>query len=102
MQLSELSLAQASHMLQTRQVSSLELTQATLERIEAVDDKVHAFLTLTADLALEQAKAADQRLAEGGAPALCGVPGGIKDVICTKDVRTSAGSRILESFVPPL
>ena len=101
MQLHELSLAQASAMLQKREISSLELTDAMLERIQAVDHKVHSYLSVTSDQAREQAQAADERLAQGGASALCGIPGGIKDIVCTKGVRTSAGSRILESFVPP-
>jgi aspartyl-tRNA(Asn)/glutamyl-tRNA(Gln) amidotransferase subunit A len=101
MQLHELSLAQASSMLHKKEISSTELTRALLERIQETEPKLKAFISVTPDEALSQARAADERLAKGGAPALCGIPGGIKDVICTKGVRSTAGSKILKNFVPP-
>jgi aspartyl-tRNA(Asn)/glutamyl-tRNA(Gln) amidotransferase subunit A len=101
MQLYELSLAQASKMLRDKEISSVELTQAHLERISSTEPKVKAFISVTPDEALAQAQAADKRLAQGDAPMLCGIPGSIKDVICTKGVRSTAGSKILKNFVPP-
>ena len=101
MELHQLSLRQAREMLERREISSLELTRAMLERLEATDDKVHAYLTVTAEKALEQAQAADRLLAQGQGGPLTGIPGGIKDIICTQGVRTTAASRILENFVPP-
>src|SRR3990170_3802293 len=92
---------EAADLLARREASSVELTRALLERVRAANDSLNAFLTITEDEALAQAQAADQRIARGEAGPLTGVPAAIKDVVCTKGVRTTCGSRILESFVPP-
>ncbi|MCF8032628.1 MAG: Asp-tRNA(Asn)/Glu-tRNA(Gln) amidotransferase subunit GatA [Desulfarculaceae bacterium] len=97
----ELTLAQALELLAKKEVSSVELTQALLARMEATEPSVNAYLTTTPELALEQAQAADQARAKGEAGPLCGVPAGLKDVLCTQGVRTTCGSKILENFVPP-
>ena len=101
MDLCRLTIHEASELLRHQEVSSLELTQAVLDRIREVEGKVHAFVTITEDLALQQAEAADQRIQKGEATPLTGIPALIKDVICTKGVRTTCGSRMLENFVPP-
>jgi len=98
--LKELTIHEAHRLLKSKQLTSVELTESYLDRIALVDPKVKAFLTITSDLALEQAKQADERLARGNGKPLCGVPILIKDVICTKDVKTTCGSKILENFVP--
>ncbi|MBA3990749.1 MAG: Asp-tRNA(Asn)/Glu-tRNA(Gln) amidotransferase subunit GatA [Propionibacteriales bacterium] len=83
-------------------VTSLQATQAHLDRIGAVDGAVHAFLHVDADGALAQASAADERRAAGGElPELLGVPIAVKDIATTKGLPTTAGSRILEGWVPP-
>jgi len=88
-------------MLARRQVSAVELTRDVLQRIEKVEDKVRAYITLDPEGAIKQAEAADKELKEGTGGALCGIPLSIKDVLCTDGMRTTCGSRILENFVPP-
>src|SRR5271157_1567790 len=97
-----LSIHEAGELLRQRKISSVELTQAHLDRIRAVEPKVKAFTLVTDDLAMKQAREADRRLASGeNIHPLTGIPIAIKDVICTKDITTTAGSRILENFKPP-
>jgi aspartyl-tRNA(Asn)/glutamyl-tRNA(Gln) amidotransferase subunit A len=88
-------------MLAKRQISAVELTRDVLDRIEKVEDKIKAYISLDPDGALKQAEAADKELKEGTGGALCGIPLSIKDVLCTDGMRTTCGSRILENFVPP-
>ncbi|MES4791834.1 MAG: Asp-tRNA(Asn)/Glu-tRNA(Gln) amidotransferase GatCAB subunit A [Chloroflexota bacterium] len=87
--------------LRRREFTSVELTEAVLERVAEVEPMVNAYITLTAELALEQAREADAKLAAGAATPLTGIPVGVKDLIVTKGVRTTAGSRMLENFIPP-
>ena len=101
MELHELTIEQARELLDKREVSAKELTQAFLDRIQATEPQVHAYLTVTPESALKEAEAADQKLAAGQSGPLLGIPCGIKDVFITKDLTTTAGSRILENFVPP-
>src|ERR1700720_3609123 len=102
-ELNKLTIAEASAMLRKREISALELTRDCLERIAAAEPKLNAFITVCEKEATEQARQADARLAAGGggAPLLCGIPLGIKDIYATTGVRTTCASRILENFVPP-
>ena len=93
-------LAEARDGLKAKTFSSVELTQAHLDAMEAARS-LNAFITETPDQALAMAKASDVKLATGKAGPLEGIPLGIKDLYCTKDVRTTAGSHILGAFVPP-
>ncbi|MBI2237448.1 MAG: Asp-tRNA(Asn)/Glu-tRNA(Gln) amidotransferase subunit GatA [Actinobacteria bacterium] len=83
-------------------VSAVEITESCLTRMEAVEDRVRAFLTPTAEMARERAAAIDERIATG-APlaAVAGIPLALKDVLTTRGIRTTCGSRILENYVPP-
>ncbi len=81
--------------------SSVELTESYLARIRAADDKLNSYITVCEQSALEQARAADQRRAAGQAGALTGIPYAHKDIFCTRGVRTSCGSKMLDNFVAP-
>ena len=100
-ELYDLTITEAHDLLIRREVSSRELTRAVLDRIDAVDDRVRAYVTVTPELALQRADDADGRLAAGNAGPLTGIPVCIKDVLCTRGVRTTCSSRMLEHFVPP-
>ena len=100
-ELNKLTIAAAQAKLRKREISSRDLTHACLDRIAAVEPKLNAFITVCEREALEQADAADKRLAGGDAPPLCGIPLGIKDIYATKGVRTTCASKILTNFVPP-
>ena len=95
-----LTVREAATLLADRQVSSVELTRAVLDRIEGVDAAVKAFVTVTPDEALTQAQEADARIAAGDASPLTGVPMQLKDNLCTKGIATTCSSRMLETFVP--
>ncbi|MFB0930128.1 MAG: Asp-tRNA(Asn)/Glu-tRNA(Gln) amidotransferase subunit GatA [Ascidiaceihabitans sp.] len=97
--LNTLGLAEARDALRAGSTTSKELTEACLKAIEGAG-ALNAFVHHTPEIAMEQAAAADARIAEGDAPAMCGLPIGIKDLFCTKGVPSQAGSRILEGFLP--
>ncbi|MGV8949379.1 MAG: Asp-tRNA(Asn)/Glu-tRNA(Gln) amidotransferase subunit GatA [Candidatus Paracaedibacter sp.] len=98
--LTKLSLTQARDGLLNKEFSAVELTNAHLDAM-VEKRNLNAFITETPELALEQAKASDKRLASGKAGALEGLPVAIKDLYCTKGVRTTAASKILDDFIPP-
>ena len=92
---------EASQLLRSRQLSSVELTKACLERIRQVEPKVKAIVTITEELALKQAAQADKLLASSKGTPLTGIPALIKDNMCTKGIKTTCSSKMLENFVPP-
>ncbi|QPJ60577.1 MAG: Asp-tRNA(Asn)/Glu-tRNA(Gln) amidotransferase subunit GatA [Candidatus Nitronauta litoralis] len=94
-------ITQAREKLKKKEISSVKLTEAFFERIKSVDSNVGAYLHLTQDQALEQAKEADRKIKAGEDAPLLGIPLAIKDLICMQGVKTTCASRILENFVAP-
>jgi aspartyl-tRNA(Asn)/glutamyl-tRNA(Gln) amidotransferase subunit A len=101
MSLTDMSIAAARDGLRARKFSAVELTQAHLDAVAALNPRLNAFITTTPEAAARQAHAADAALSAGGGGALTGIPVAMKDLFCTEGVRTTAGSRILENFIPP-
>jgi aspartyl-tRNA(Asn)/glutamyl-tRNA(Gln) amidotransferase subunit A len=97
----ELTISEAHQRLKNKDISSVELTRAVLDRIGAVEDKIGAFITVSGERALQQAEQADAIIAGGKCTALTGIPLGIKDLMCTRNLTTTCGSKILQNFVPP-
>ena len=101
MKLYELTIQDAHRLLKQKDVSSQELTRGVLDRINAVDEKVGAYITVDPEMAMAQAETADKAISEGRFSPLTGIPIAFKDLICTKGLRTTCGSKILEDFIPP-
>ena len=100
MQPYQLSIQEAHELLKAKEISSRELTRAVLDRIESVENKVDAFITITHEKALAAADAADGQIGQGNISPLTGIPIGVKDLICTNGIKTTCGSHILENFIP--
>lgn len=101
MKLYELTIEKAHNLLKQKEISSQELTGAVLDRIEALEERIGAYITKAGETAMAQAKLADKAIAEGNISPLTGIPLSIKDLICTKGLRTTCASKILENFIPP-
>ncbi|MEM7348083.1 MAG: Asp-tRNA(Asn)/Glu-tRNA(Gln) amidotransferase subunit GatA [Chloroflexota bacterium] len=101
LELYNLTIHEAQEQLRQGLITSVELTETVLERIEAVEDQVGAYISIQPELALQMARFADERRATGEDNPLLGIPLGIKDAIVTQGVPTTSGSKILEGYVPP-
>lgn len=101
MDLSKLTIADAKKALKDKTFSSVELTKAYLERIKKLDPELNAFVTITEERALADAKKADELFASGQELPLLGIPFSIKDNFSTKDIRTTASSKVLDNYIPP-
>ncbi len=102
MNLYELTAHELSDKLKSKEVSSVEITKSVIDRIDNVEGKIESYITLTPELALETAKAVDEKIAKGEEIApLEGIPAAIKDNICTDGIKTTCASKMLGNFVPP-
>jgi len=101
MTLTDLTIAGASTLLASREISAVELTAAHNDAVAALNPRLNAYITATPEQAQEQAKAADAAIAAGTGTPLTGIPLAIKDLFCTAGIRTTAASKILDPFIPP-
>jgi len=99
--LNNLTIYQASEGLRKKKFTSLELTKACLDRINSRNKEINAFITISEETALQEAKKADEIIAQGKSKALTGIPFSVKDAICTKDVRSTGAAKILDNYIPP-
>ena len=97
----ELTISQALKRMEQGELSAAELTKSCLDRIDAVEKDVVAFITVDKEGALAQAEKADRERKAGRGGKLCGIPLSVKDLLCTKGLRTTCGSKMLENYVPP-
>ena len=101
MNIHDLSLTELRRLLDRRELSSEEITRTFLDRIEATDETINAFITVCEDEALAAARLADQRMASGEAAKLTGIPVAVKDIFNTQGIRTTCGSKILANYIAP-
>lgn len=100
MEYHKLTIATAHKLLSDHQISSVDLTSALLDRIEKYDSQIGAYLTVDKDLAMAQAERADQDIAANKILPLTGIPIALKDLLCTKGIKTTCASKILDNFIP--
>ncbi|MBC2715356.1 MAG: Asp-tRNA(Asn)/Glu-tRNA(Gln) amidotransferase subunit GatA [Desulfobacteraceae bacterium] len=101
MNLHELTIHDAQDLLKNKEISAKELTRAVFDRIDTVEPSVDAYISVTKDIALSQADAADKAISGDNIKTLTGIPLAVKDLICTKGVATTCASKILKNFIPP-
>ncbi|NLI33997.1 MAG: Asp-tRNA(Asn)/Glu-tRNA(Gln) amidotransferase subunit GatA, partial [Deltaproteobacteria bacterium] len=99
--LCQLTIHQLHELLCKEQVTATEVTRAYLDRIEAIDSKLHAYLGVFSEQALKEAREFDRHRRKLSISSIAGTPIAVKDVICTKGIRTTCGSQILGNYIPP-
>ena len=101
MKLHQLTIHELQDKLRLGKTTSSEIVESVINRIDEVEDRVHSYITVLKDSAREEACRADKEIRQGTAKPLTGIPIAVKDLICTKGVRTTCGSKILHNFIPP-
>ncbi len=101
MELFRLTIHELQALLRAGTVTATDIISDMYRRIDAVEGKVHAYITLAREAAFAQAEAADNLIKQGNIKELTGIPLALKDILCTQGVRTTCGSRMLSNFVPP-
>jgi len=97
----ELTIHELQEKLRNREITSVDIVEATFAQIDRVEDNIRAYITLTKEEALIQAAKADQEIKNGTGGPLCGIPLALKDTLCTEGIKTTCASRMLHNFVPP-
>jgi aspartyl-tRNA(Asn)/glutamyl-tRNA(Gln) amidotransferase subunit A len=101
MELNRLTIHELQEMIKAGETTSSAIVESACKRIDAVEDKVNSYITILSDSALEQAQLADEEIKKGNIKPLTGIPIALKDIMCTKGVRTTCGSKILYNYIPP-
>lgn len=101
LELTKLTIKSAHELLIKKEIGAIELTCAFLDRIQAMDNDIEAYITVCKDFSLQLAGDAQKKIDSGNADVLCGIPVSIKDNMCIKDIKTTCASKMLENFIPP-
>ncbi|MDO9529997.1 MAG: Asp-tRNA(Asn)/Glu-tRNA(Gln) amidotransferase subunit GatA [Syntrophales bacterium] len=101
MELNRLTIHELQEMIKAGKTTSSAIVESACNRIDAVEDKVNSYITLLSDSALKEAEEADEEIKKGNIKVLTGIPIAVKDIMCTKGVRTTCGSKILHNYIPP-
>lgn len=101
MELNQLTIHELQEKIKNGETSATQITESVFDRINAVEERVHSYIRLMRDEALAAAKKADEEIKKGEINTLTGIPIALKDIVCTKGINTTCGSRILHNFVPP-
>jgi len=101
MELNQLTIHELQEKIKNGETSATQITESVFDRINAVEERVHSYIRLMRDEALAAAKKADEDIKKGKINTLTGIPIALKDIVCTKGINTTCGSRILHNFVPP-
>ncbi|MBN2687433.1 MAG: Asp-tRNA(Asn)/Glu-tRNA(Gln) amidotransferase subunit GatA, partial [Deltaproteobacteria bacterium] len=101
MELNRLTIHELQSKLRNGETTAVAVTESVYRRIDDVEEKIHSYITLTKELAFQQAEQADRDIQSGRGGPLTGIPIALKDIVCTENIKTTCGSRILENFIPP-
>jgi len=100
-ELYQMTIHEAFCLLDKKEICSKNLVSSIFKRIEKIDDRINAYITIAKDLAFKQTETADKKMAQGETDPLTGIPVATKDTLCTKNLKTTCTSKTLENFIPP-